>query len=247
MADTTISRQAKGVAADRDLATKATIGIAKPVRLLGLWTAIATAITYITFELGVIGGPDMLKVLPVPWDVYIPIGASILIAPSFLLLTIAIHYAAPEPRRVWTHAAIAFATAYVALVSLVYVTWLFVVEPHVINHTETAVAPFASSQGSFVQMVDGMGYTFMGIAAALTAPVFGGGRLGRWIRRLAIANAPASALVLVAYVVYSTVLGAPTAILFPAYAILLAVFFGRAGTGYEGRRSSSPTIYASGG
>jgi hypothetical protein len=120
----------------------------------------------------------MMKILPVPWDVYIPIGASILIAPSFLLLTIAIHYAAPASKRVWTHAGIAFATAYAALVSLVYVTWLFVVEPHVIAHTQDAVAPFVFSHGSFIQMVDGMGYTFMGIAAALTAPVFGGGPPG---------------------------------------------------------------------
>jgi hypothetical protein len=41
-----------------------------------------------------------VKILSVPWDVYIPIGASTLIEPSFLLLTIAIHHSASEPRRV---------------------------------------------------------------------------------------------------------------------------------------------------
>jgi hypothetical protein len=126
-----------------------------------------------------------------------------------------------------------------ALVSLVYGTWLFVVEPHVIAHTQSAVAPFAFSRGSFIQMVDGMGYTFMGLAAALTAPVFGGDRLGRWIRVVALANAPGSALVLLAYIVYSMLLGVPTAILFPAYAILLAIHFWRAAEGAEGAQSSS--------
>jgi hypothetical protein len=227
MAQATIGRSAKVGAADG--IERRVAAISDPVRLLGFWAAIDTAVTYIVFELGVIGGKDMLKLLPIPWDVYIPIGASILIAPSFLLLTISIHYSAPESRRVWTHAGVAFATIYAALVSLVYVTWLFVVEPHVVIHSESAVAPFTFSQGSFIQMVDGMGYTFMGVAAVFTAPVFGGDRLGRWIRGLAIANGPGAALVLVSYVSFSIVYGVPTAILFPAYAILLAVHFGRLG------------------
>jgi hypothetical protein len=240
MAQAAIRRQKMGVADEANGGSTRAMAIPRAVRRLGFWAAIVTAITYIVFDLGTIGGPDMLKLLSVPWDVYIPIGASILIAPSFLLLTIAIHYSAPEWKRVWTHAAVAFGTMYAALVSLVYVTWLFVVEPHVINHTESAVAPFAFAQGSFIQMVDGIGYTFMGVAAALTAPVFGGDQLGRWIRWVAIANAPGAALVLVAYIVYSLAVGLPTAILFPAYSILLAVYYRRAGGTIRTVSASAP-------
>jgi hypothetical protein len=227
MAQATIGRRATVGRADRTQSGIA-VEVSGSVRALGFWAAAATAITYLVFELGVIGGKDMLKLLPIPWDVYIPIGASLLIAPSFLLLTIAIHYSAPESKRVWTHAGVAFATIYAALVSLVYVTWLFVVEPQVINHTESAVAPFTFAQGSFIQMVDGLGYTFMGVAAVFTAPAVGGDRLGRWIRSLAIANGPAAALVLLSYITFAIIYGVPTAILFPAYAILLAIRFYRA-------------------
>ena len=50
---------------------------------------------------------------------------------------------------------ISFATVYASLVSLVYVTWLFVVEPHVLNGTRVKVELLVFKPGSFMQMVDG--------------------------------------------------------------------------------------------
>lgn len=199
---------------------------------LGFWSAIAMVTTYIVFFLS--SSFALGVFLSVPWDQIIPIGASLLIAPSFILLMVSVHYAAPEARRLWSHAAIAFAILYAAFVSTVYVTLLFVVEPHVVHHTESEVAPFLFNHGTFVQMLDGLGYTYMSLAVFLTAALFRGGRLNWWIRGIAIASGPAALGVLASYVAYSgpaTLLGVG-ALLVPVYGVLLAIHFHRASGGH---------------
>ncbi|MGX1160841.1 hypothetical protein FBY31_0791 [Arthrobacter sp. SLBN-100] len=190
--------------------------------MLGFWAAIATAITYITFDVGFLADPIMVS----PWDVWIPIGASTLIAPAFLLLTVSIHYSTPAEVRVWTHGAMLFATVYAALAELVYFTWLFVVQPRVMNGTQGEVELLIFQPGSFLQMVDAAAYTSMGVAAMLTAAAFTG-RKGRWPRWFAIANGPAAVLVLVSYITNQFLFGLPAGLLMPAYAISAALWFHR--------------------
>jgi hypothetical protein len=193
------------------------------VRLFGLWTAIASAATYMVFLVGYGVGP----LLRPPWDIALPVGASILIAPCFVLLMVGVHHAAAESKRIWSHGALAFALLYAAFVSIVYITWLFVVEPHVVSGTQSAVAPFTFQKGSFIQMLDGLGYTYMSLAIFLTAPVFAG-RRAKWIRGIAIASGPAAVGVLLSYVFFTfplSLLGLPGTILVPAYAVLLAIYF----------------------
>jgi hypothetical protein len=160
---------------DTDPAMRAPTRIVpRSVRLLGFWSALGLAITYSLFDLGLIAGPSMLGLLMQPWDPIIPIGASLLIAPSFLLLMISIHYAATQSAKIWTHTAISFATVYASLVSLVYVTWLFVVEPRLLNGTESRLELLVFKLGSFMQMVDGIAYTFMAVAALFATPLHRG-------------------------------------------------------------------------
>jgi hypothetical protein len=199
--------------------------IPETVRAFCFWAATAMAATYIVFIAGFIA--NGMSLLPVPWDQIVAVGASILIAPSFILLLVGLHYFAPEARRIWTHSAIAFGLLYAAFVSLVYVTLLFVVEPHVVNHTESEVAPFLFAKGSFMQMIDGLGYTYMSLAVGLTAPIFLGPRLGSWLRWIAIFSLPSALGVLAAYVFYSfpySLLGIGS-FLVPAYGILVAIYF----------------------
>jgi hypothetical protein len=198
------------------------------VRWLGFWSAVAMAATYIVFLVGAFA--QMAGALRAPWDVIITIGASILIAPAFVLLLVSVHHAAPEARQVWSHAAIAFGVLYAAFVSIDYITWLFVAEPHVIAHTTSAAAAIFGYQtssmasGSFAYLLDGLGYTYMSLAVCLTAPVFTGRRLATWIRGVAIANGPIALFVLLAYVFNALVLGLG-ALLVPVYGVLLAVYF----------------------
>jgi hypothetical protein len=204
------------------------------VRRFGLWAAIATAATYTVFLVGYGVGP----LLRAPWDIALPVGASILIAPCFVLLMVGVHHAAAESKRIWSHGALGFALLYAAFVSIVYITWLFVVEPHVLSGSQSAVAPFTFQKGSFIQMLDGLGYTYMSLAIFLTAPVFAGGRLARWIRGIAIASGPAAVGVLLSYVFFTfplSLLGLPGTILVPVYAVLLAIFFHHAEIGAEAK------------
>jgi hypothetical protein len=193
------------------------------VRWLGFWSAVVMVTTYLIFLVGGVGA--LSGTLKAPWDAYVPYGASILIAPAFVLLIISVHASAPEAQRVWSQAALAFAILYAAFVSIVYVTWLFVVEPHILAHTESQVALLGTPAGSFLELVDGLGYTYMGLAACLTAPIFSGGRLAAWTRGVAIANGPAALLILGSYVSRWIPLGVPGTLLMLVYGVLLAVAF----------------------
>jgi hypothetical protein len=207
-----------------------------PFAQLGFWSAVLTAVFSMLFLVGSLLG--MVGLLIPPWDVVIPIGASLLLAPSFVVMMVSIHYGAPFEKKIWSHIGIAFAVLYAALVSIVYVTWLFVAEPHMLRGEANQVALFTFTQGSFLQMVDGLGYTFMGIATLFAAPVFAGKRLENWIRWLCLLNGPGALMVFLAYIfygllglslLYSGLVGIWWEFIFPPLAILLAVYFRRAG------------------
>jgi len=199
--------------------------IPKTVREFCFWTATAMAATYLIFEFGFFANSASLIPVPLGSDhrrgrldshralVRPPHGRP----PLF----------APEPKRLWTHGAIAFGLLYAAFVSLVYLTLLFVVEPHVINHTESEVAPFLFAKGSFTQMADGLGYTYMSLAVGLTFPIFAGSRLAPWIKWIDILSLPSALGVLVAYITYSfpyELLGIGS-FLVPIYGVLVAIYF----------------------
>lgn len=98
---------------------------------------------------------------------------------------------------------------YAAFVSIVYVTGLFVVEPHILNHSESQVALLGNQTGSFMALVDGLGHTYMCLAVCMTAPVFAGGRLATWTRWIAIASGPTALMILAFYVAQRIPLGIP--------------------------------------
>jgi len=175
---------------------------------------------------GILG---MMGLLPPPWDIVIPIGASLFLAPSFVVMMVSVHYAAPDEKKIWSHIGITLAVLYAALISIVYVTWLFVVEPHVLRGEANQVALLLFAPGSFLQMVDGLGYTFMGVALFFAAPVFAGKRLDNWIRWLCLLSGPGALMVFLSYVLYIIPLGLAEWVITPALAILLAVYFRKAG------------------
>lgn len=164
-----------------------------------------------------------------PWDVVIPIGASLLLALSFVVMKGAVHYSADDDHKIWSHIGIAFAILYVALVSMVYVTWLFVVEPHVLRGESDQVVPFVFASRSFSQTVDGLGYTLMMIAAFFTAPAFSNRGLERWIRWVGIANGLFAIPVFLSYLYSILILGVGWVLTIPAYSLLLILYFWRAG------------------
>ncbi len=125
---------------------------------LGFWSATLTALFSIVFILGFI--MDGAGLLQAPWNVIVPVGASLLLAQTFVVMMVCVHYIAPDKKKLWSHTGVAFTLLYAALVSIVYVVWLFVVEPKVISGHPEEVKPFLFEPGSFQQMVDGLGMTW---------------------------------------------------------------------------------------
>jgi hypothetical protein len=189
--------------------------------VIGFWSA-ALAFVFSNMNMftlgGVIGG-----MFPPPWDVALPVSPSILLAPTFAVLMVAVYQAAPEDKKVWAHADLAIALLYAALATIVYVTWLFVVEPQVLRGNEASVSMFAFAPGSFIQMVDGLAYTYSCLAAFFTAPIFANRGFERWIRWTAIANGIAAIPFFLSYVFYSLLLELWWSITIPAYALLPAI------------------------
>ena len=190
---------------------------------IGFWSALLAFVLSNTFTAGaVVGG-----MLAAPWDVILPVAPSLLLAPTFAVMMVALYHVAPEDRKVWGHVALMVAILYAAIASIVYVTWLFVVEPHLLRGDEAAVAPFLFAPGSFIQTLDGLAYFYSCLAAFFTAPLFAGRGLERWLRWVAIANGLAAVPVFLSYIYFNVLLGIWWSITIPAFTLLLALYFRR--------------------
>jgi hypothetical protein len=131
------------------------------VNTIGFWSALLAFVFSITITIGaVVGG-----MLPRPWDAVLPVAPSLLLAPTFAVMMVAVYHAAPEDRKIWGHVALVIAILYASIASIVYVTWLFVLEPHVMQGTESRIQAFAFGPGTFLQMLDGMAYFYSCLAA----------------------------------------------------------------------------------
>ena len=76
--------------------------------------------------LGSRGGPESTST---PLGIVVLLTPSLLLGSSFLVLVVSIHQLTAPERRVWSHAAVAFATAYATLISIVYFVQLTLVAP----------------------------------------------------------------------------------------------------------------------
>ncbi len=193
------------------------------VNRLGFWSALLVFVFSNTFTIGALAN------LPKPWDVYIPIGASLLLALTYVVMMVTVHYVADDNKKIWSHLGLTFAILYTALVSIVYVTWLFVVEPLVLRGEADKVSLLIFAPGSFLQLLDGLGYTLQMVAVFFIAPVFSKRGLERWIRWVAIANGVFAIPVFLSYATNNIPLGLGWVIFIPFFSLLLAIFFWRSG------------------
>jgi hypothetical protein len=112
---------------------------------------------------------------------------SIILAPSLVALFVSVHHSATPDKKVWSHAALAFACIYAPLCTVAYVVELSVVQPHVLQGQADQVAlltlaQYGTQPNTVFSAFDGRGYAFLSIACLFAAPIFGGSRLERWIR-----------------------------------------------------------------
>lgn len=196
----------------------------KAVSRLGFWSATAAAITSVIFSVSAI--VDFARPIPFPIDQLGLYGSSLLIAPAFVLTMVCIHYYAAPEKRIWSHAGIAFAVIYAVMVSMSYISQLAVVAPHMARGELEKVAMIALQDGSFMQWIDTLGYSFMGLSTLLAAPVFTGDKIRTWIRGFFIANGLLAPFYLLAipFPVF-LVLGIWWVVVVPGAMILLAILF----------------------
>jgi hypothetical protein len=216
------------------------------VRQVGFWSALLSTLCGLGYGLALI----VLMFQPAPadapagWigiDTYLsqfqpiqqlPLYPSLLLAPSFVALMVAVHhYAAPE-RRLWSHLGLAFTLLYAGLALTNYLVQLTTVRRSLLGGETDGLAPLVMGNPHSVFWALASTYILMNLAMLFAAPVFASGRLERWIRWLFVANgltAPINVVVIALdspalYLMASLV---PWCVVFTAATALLAVLFGR--------------------
>jgi hypothetical protein len=175
---------------------KSTTAMTKTVAQVGFWAAVVTTALNVLFTLGLISipatrwaGAQLFAAEFKPIE-SLPAIPALLLGPAVMMLMLSIHFYAPQPKRIFSLAAVLFTAIYAALCSLNYFVQLTAVRQGVLNGDASAIAPFvmANPQSVFLA-VDTLGYLFLFIACLLAAPVFDRGRLEQGIRWLLVGSA----------------------------------------------------------
>lgn len=210
--------------------------ISAPTRALGFWSAVLAAVFSITYSVGQIaewlgllgsqGGPESAST---PLGIVVLLTPSLFLGPAFQLVVVSIHQLASPDRKVWSQAAVAFATAYMVLISINYFAQLTWVGPRLAAGHTQGIEPFLFVPfDSFLYAVDILGYSFMSVATLFAARVFIGGGQERIVRLFLTANGlllPFIALQM--YVHWLIWIAALWALTFPGSMVALAMLFRR--------------------
>lgn len=165
-------------------------------RTLGFWSAaLATAfsLTYIIAQiaewLGWMGSGGGAENASTPFGIVVLLTPSLFLGAAFLLMMVCIHEIAPAERKVWSLAALVFATAYTVLISINYFVQLTWVAPRLMTGRVEGMEQFLFIPfDSFLYAVDILGYSFMSVATLFAANVFSGTGVERTARWFLFAN-----------------------------------------------------------
>lgn len=205
--------------------------IPRSAKAAGYWSALLAALFGIAYDvaqlaewagwLGSKGGPESSSTA---FGLYVLLTPSLLLGPSFLMVALSIHQVASAEEKIWTHAAAAFATAYMVLTGTVYFAQLTWIAPRLAAGRTAGMEQFLFIPfDSFLYAVDILGYSLMSVAT-----LFAGLALSGWARRLLIANGllvPFIALQM--YWHWLIWIAALWAVTFPAAMIAVAMLFRR--------------------
>jgi hypothetical protein len=200
----------------------------KTVYQLGFWAAVLSFVFGMGFTIAAVA--QLFGIPREPWQMVTLMTPSLFLAFSFVVLMVCIYIYAPQDRKVWGLAGVAFAVIYAALNATVYFVELTVVLPRILNGEAQTVAllsftPFDSP----MYAVDVFGYGIMAFSTLLIVPVFSRGKLERSIRWALFANGTLGSLIPLQMIfpVFLYLGGYPWSITFPLSTILLAVLFKR--------------------
>lgn len=208
-------------------------------RAAGFWSAVLATVFSIAYVVGQLaewmgllgseGGPESSSTA---LGIVLLLTPSILLGSAFLVLTVSIHQIATPGKKVWSHAAVAFASVYTALISIVYFVQLTLVLPRLLRGQVEGIefllfVPF----DSFLYAVDILGYSFMSLATLFAGFVFAGKGLERVVKTFLIANGLLLPFIALQMYVHPLIwIAALWAVTFPGAAWSLAILFRRAVT-----------------
>lgn len=170
--------------------------ISPSTKKVGFWSAVLATIFSITYDVGQIaewigwlgsgGGPESSST---PLGLIILLTPSLLLGSSFLVLAVSVHQISSADRKVFSHAAVVFATIYAALISINYFVQLTWVAPRLAEGRTAGMEQFLFVPfDSFLYAVDILGYGFMSVATLFAAMIFNGKGIERIARWFLIAN-----------------------------------------------------------
>ena len=159
-----------------------TPSISPSTRKLGFWSAVLAtvfSITYILFQLaewlGWLGSGGGAHNPSTPLGLFLLLTPSLFLGSSFLLMIVCVHQLAAPDRKVWSSAALAFATVYTVLISINYYVQLAWVGPRMMEGRVAGMEDFVFVPfDSFLYAVDILGYSFMSVSTLFAAGVFSG-------------------------------------------------------------------------
>jgi hypothetical protein len=206
---------------------------------LGYWSAALSTVFSLAYVfaqlaewfgwLGSQGGPDSSST---PLGIALLLTPSLLLGSSFLVLVASIHQLASPESRIWSLAALAFATAYTTLISIVYFVQLTLVLPRLARGQTEGIEMFLFAPfDSFLYAVDILGYSFMSVATLFAAKVFNGDGIERTVRISLTANGLLLPFIALQMYIHSLIwIASLWAITFPAATWSLAILFRRTAT-----------------
>ena len=201
---------------------------------VGFWSAVLSTVFSLAYVgaqvaewlgwLGSAGGPESTST---PRGLVPLLAPSLLLGSSFLVLMASVHVSATAERRIWSQCALAFATAYMVLISAVYFVQLTLVAPRLAAGRVSGIEPFVFVPfDSFLYAVDILGYSFMSVATLFAARVFTLPGLERAARMLLTANGLLLPFLALQMYVHSLIWPAALwAITFPGATWALALWF----------------------
>ena len=213
--------------------------ISHSTKVIGFWSAVLATVfslVYVAAQLaewagwlGSAGGPESAST---PFGLFVLLTPSLLLGSAFLVLVVSIHQLAAPDRKIWSQTAVAFATLYTAMISIVYFVQLTLVAPRIAQGRIAGIEAFLFVPfDSFLYAVDILGYSFMSLATLFAAQVFTGKGIERVARFWLTANGLLLPFLALQMYFHPLIwIAALWAITFPASTWSLAILFHRTPT-----------------
>ncbi|QIP17918.1 hypothetical protein G8759_22090 [Spirosoma aureum] len=195
---------------------------------IGFWSGIAAFSSTVAF--GFVQVLQVLKLIHYPWDEILIYGFSLCIVIPFLMEMLALHYAAPDMKKFWSHAALIFTCIYAVFVTANYVVQLATVIPMSLDGAANEIQVLRQTPHSLFWDFDAIGYICMGLATLFAMPVFEKQGFQRWVKRVFFVHGLVTPLITIVYFYpkFSNgmlLLALPWGITAPTSMLILALWF----------------------